>query len=418
MWAYDVEILPNFFSVTFINIVDYVKKCSDAVKIEIKKDKEKKTAIPLTEKYTVKELTEILDNVESKQFYITDTDESQLLSMVGFINNLALEQTHCFGYNNLSYDKLMISCLLMYIGICKTTKELITKLYETSKKIIELQDDKDAARRDYYLTSLRENKLPYFDMDVFRIFALNKIGQYTNPDGSKGYFGKSLKQTSINIKWYQLLEYELPPIDEEEAEIYRKRPRYSGLTIDELNQLINKWDRYILDKYIPTMMHYNKNDVFIVCEIVRLYWDEIKLRYSISRNYNINCLNSSRSDMADKLFEKGYSDFSNLQPYQWKGKKTERTIMAFKKVIFDNVHFKTKELQDFLLDIKTVSVTRTGKSDFERKVIIGNTEYTIATGGLHTKDKPRNLKSNIECDNPYIYRHWDIKRIGAPSNTL
>ena len=79
----------------------------------------------------------------------------------------------------------MVSCLLMYLGIYNTTRELITKLYETSKKIIELQDNKDASNNDYYLSSLRENKLPFYDIDVFRIFALNKIGQYTKEDGTK-----------------------------------------------------------------------------------------------------------------------------------------------------------------------------------------------------------------------------------------
>lgn len=404
MWANDVEVLPNFFSITFVNIVDYVAKFEDAVKVKIKKGKEIKEPIPLVEKFFVKEIIEKLDSIETKQFYITDKDDSQLLSMVGFINSMNPSTHHCFGFNSLSYDSLMISCLLMYIGIYNTTRELITKLYETSKKIIELQDNKDASNKDYYLASLRENKLPYTTIDIFRIFALNKIGQYTKEDGSKGYFGKSLKQTSINIKWYELLEYELPPIDEEEALIYDKKPRYSGFTIEELNKYIDKWDRYILDKYIPSMMHYNRNDVFIVCEIVRLYWQEIKLRYTISRSYNINALNSSRSDMADKLFIKYYSEFSNLQPYQWRGNKTIRTVMSFNKVIFDNIHFKTKELQNFLDDIKTVAITRTGKSDFARSVTIGETEYTIATGGLHTKDRPRNLKST----NSYIYSHYDI----------
>ena len=407
MWAYDVEILPNFFSITFVNIVDYVAKFEDACKVKIKKGKEIKEPIPLVEKYSVKEIIDKLDTVETKSFYITDKDDSQLLSMASFINNMSKQPTHCYGFNNLSYDRLMVSCFLMYLGIYNTTKELITKLYETSKKIIELQENKDASNKDYYLSSLRENKLPYFDIDIFRIFALNKIGQYTKDDGTKGYFGKSLKQTSINIKWYELLEYELPPINEEEAQIYAKRPRYSGLTLDELNKLIDKWDRYILDEYVPSMMHYNRNDVFIVCEVVRLYWQEIKLRYTISRSYKINAYNSSRSNMADELFNKFYSEFSNLQPYQWRGKKTERTIMSFKKVVFDNIKFKTKVLQDFLDDIKAVAITRTGKSDFERSVIIGETQYTIATGGLHTKDRPRNLKSKL-TDDGFIYVHYDI----------
>lgn len=396
--CYDVEILPNFFSVTFVDLKSYLSIFKDAV------DKEGKS-IPLVEKYSVSEIRRKLREVKVKQFYITDKDDSQLFPMLGYINEMnRLKITNLYGFNNLNYDGLMISCLLMYANILNNTKELITKLYETSKHIIELQDNRDAARKDFFLDSLRKFSKPFRDVDLFRIFALNKVGTGIDAEGNRIFFGKSLKQTSINIKWYQLLEYNLPPINEEEAQIYWKIPRYNGISIENLDNLIDKWDRYILDEYIPDMMHYNLNDVFIVAEITRLYSEEIKLRYSISNAYEVDVLNSSRSDMADKLFIKFYSDFSNLQPWQWRGKKTERTVMSFKKVIFDNIQFKTKELRDFLTDIKTVSITRTSKSEFERKITIGNTVYTVATGGLHSEDKPRNLKSGKN----FKYVHYDI----------
>ena len=63
MWAYDVEILPNFFSITFVNIVDYVAKFEDAVKVKIKKGKEIKEPIPLVEKFSVKDIVNKLDTV-------------------------------------------------------------------------------------------------------------------------------------------------------------------------------------------------------------------------------------------------------------------------------------------------------------------------------------------------------------------
>ena len=396
--CYDVEILPNFFSVTFVDLASYLNIFKDCIN-------DKGKPIPLVEKYSVAELRKKLREVKVKQFYITDKDDSQLFPLMGYINEMNKGKiTNLYGFNNLSYDGLMISCLLMYMGILNSTKELITKLYETSKHIIELQDNKDAARKDFYLDSLRKFNKPFRDVDLFRIFALNKVGVGIDAEGNKVFFGKSLKQTSINIKWYQLLEYTIPPINEEEANFYWKNPRYNGISIENLNSLIDRWDRYILDDYIPDMMHYNLNDVFIVAEMTRLFSDEIKLRYSISNAYELDVLNSSRSDMADKLFIKFYSDFSNLQPYQWRGRKTERTNMSFKKVIFDNVQFKTKELQDFLNDIKTVSITRTSKSEFERKITIGNTIYTVATGGLHSEDKPRNLRSGKD----FKYVHYDI----------
>ena len=196
IWSYDVEILPNFFSVTFINLGDYLKRFKDCV------DKNN-NPIPLVEKYSVPELLKNLSEVESKQFFITDKDDSQLFALAGFINQMNQRKvTNLYGFNNLSYDKLMIACFLMYFNLVKNTKELIEKLYETSKKIIELQDNKDAARKDFFLNSLKEYKLPFVDVDVFRIFALNKVGQGINELGERVFFGKSLKQTSINIKFF------------------------------------------------------------------------------------------------------------------------------------------------------------------------------------------------------------------------
>lgn len=210
-YAYDVEILPNFFSVTFVDIKSYLQVFKDCVN---KKGK----PIPLTQKYKVSEIKEKLDKVKKHQFYITDKDDSQLLQMMGFINDMTPKRLpdnsvvvcDLFGYNSMSYDKLMMACLLMNAFQTNTTKELITKLYETSKKIISTQDNKDAKNNDYMLNMLNKYRLPYRDIDVMRIFALNKVGSMTNEDGEKVYFGKSLKQTSINLQWYELLEYELP----------------------------------------------------------------------------------------------------------------------------------------------------------------------------------------------------------------
>ena len=157
----------------------------------------------------------------------------------------------------------------------------------------------------------------------------------------------------------------------------------------------------------------------------------IKLRYNISKSYGVNVLSSSRSNIADTLFVKFYSDFSGLSPQAWRGKKTERTKLSFSRVIFPFIQFKTKPLQDMLEDMKKVIITSIGKTAFNYNVVIGKLSYTIATGGLHSKDTPRELVSRIIPinqdtpiplrgsnavelgwdeidDNSYIYVHWDI----------
>lgn len=424
--AYDVEVLPNFFSIVIIDVNSYLREFENACVVN---KKGKKEPVPLTQIFTVKEITDKLSKVKCKKFYITDTDDSQLLQMIAYINNMQyvdsnniVHRTHMFGYNSMNYDKLMVAGLLTYFGIVDTTKELITKLYELSKKIIELQDNKELAKNDYILKSLRTFGLPYKDIDVMKIFALNKVGKGVDSAGNIVYYGKSLKQTSINLQWYELLEHELPPISDKDRHFYDKMPKYNGLKLHELNKLIDKWDRYIIDEWIEPTMHYNANDVYIVCEMIRLYLDEIKLRYQITKSYEVDVLNSSRSNIADRLFEKFYSEFSGLKPFQWKGKKTIRTIMSFKRIILPFIEFKTPELQLLLAEMKKTSVTSLGKDSFKKEIKLGNLVYTIATGGLHSQDIPRELKSKIIMNNSstgenmwdnitddsYIYIHFDI----------
>ena len=428
-WGYDVEALPNFFSVTFIDMDDYFRVFSDICETKVKKDKVVVTPIPLTEKLTVSEIKNRLSKVKKKQFFITDYDSSQHFPLLAFTNNLAYNPTTkvynwLYGFNSGSYDKLMMACFLMYSGICKTTKELCKKLYDTSKQIISFQDDREAFNHDYYMQSLVKYNLPYKDIDIMKIFALNKVGTMLNAKGEKIYYGKSLKQTSINIKWYELLEYELPPIGELDGHLYEDNPKIPVFTYEQLNVLVDKWSRLMIPEYEADMMYYNTNDVFIVCEIARLYIDEIRLRYNISKSYEIDVMNSSRSDVANKLFIKFYSEFSGLRPDQWRNKHTDRTIMSFKRVIFDNIKFKTPKLQDFLTRIKNISITSLGKDAFMESITINKLTYTMATGGLHSEDPPRELRSNINyidgasslqgnfwdsiTDDSYVYVHWDI----------
>lgn len=431
-FAYDVEILPNFFSVTIVSIDDYLKVFKDACSIN---KKGKKEPIPLVQKFSVKEIVEKLDSVKKYKFYITDTDDSQLLTILGFFNNLRphydennkVVVNHLFGYNSSKYDKLMIAGFLMYANQVDSTKELILRLYNLSKHIIELQDNPEMVRHDYLISTLHKYNIPYKDVDVMTIFALNKVGKGVDDKGNTIYFGKSLKQTSINLQWYELLEHELPPISEKDAGLYAKDATYGGLSTWQLNKLVNKWDRYVIPEWIDSILHYNCNDVFIVCEIVRLYMDEIKLRYSISKAYEVDVLSSSRSNIADRLFVKFYSEFSGLAESKWRGKTTERTSMSFKRVIFPFIHFETPILQNLLEDMKKVVVHSIGKDAFQREVKLGNLTYTIATGGLHSQDIPRELKSKLHYINPsstgeetdeniwnlidddsYIYVHFDI----------
>ena len=411
----DIEIFPNLFSITFVDLKDYLNTFRDCVD---SKGKPK----ALTECLTVAEIKRRLDTVKSDIFYISDTDDSQLVELVGYINKMEAHyettttidgnvtqipiRTDLYGFNNLGYDDLMIKAFLMYFNRFDSTKYLIEFLYNISQKIIKLQSDKDAFWNDKELELIRNYRLPYATVDLQQVYGLHAATVLTNKDtGAREKFGKSLKQTSINLKWHELLDFTLPPIDEEEYNLYWcKQDRYRGLTLSELNKLItNDFERYVLPKYVEPMLYYNKNDVFLCCEIVRQKPDEVKLRYSITNAFGVNVLSSARANIADKLTVKFYSNMSGLSPKQFIKERTERTKLSFKKIIFPHIKFKTPELQKMLSEMMQVTITRTNKDAFSKEIEFYGTKYTLATGGIHSQDPPRICRS----DDKFVYLHHD-----------
>lgn len=399
--ATDVECFENLFSATFVDVQDYLKVFKDC------------EGMALTECLSVAEIESRLESVKSKIFYISDTDDSQLLKLVSYINSTEAYfdedgnpvRYDVFGYNNQGYDDMMFKAFMMYFNRFDTTKELCHKLKELNDKLISLQDDKDALWKDRELDLIRKYRLPWATVDLFKIYALNSAGVNIDKNtGERIKFGKSLKQVSINLKWHNLLDFTLPPIDDEEGDIYRKRNEYRGMTNEQLNHLItNDFNRYILPKYVEPMLHYNKNDVYLVCEIARQKPDEIKLRYSLGAAFNLNLLCAARSTIADKLLNKFYAERSGLHIEAFKDLRTNRTALSFNKIIFPHIKFKTKQLQDLLEDMKKVIIYRTNKDSFVREITFYGTTYTLATGGIHTQDKPVVLSSTKD----YVYVHHD-----------
>ena len=412
--AYDLEIFPNMFSGIYMDLKDYLLMFSDCVD-------NKGKPIPLTEKLSVAEIKERLDNIPVRIFYITDTDDSQLLEWVAYINNM---QAHyntievggvitqdairydMYGFNSLDYDDNMMRFFMMNFNRYDSTKHLIKALYKFSKKLIDLQNDKDAFYNDKQLEVVRGYKLPWATVDVMCVYGLKAAKvQVDSKTGERQKFSKGLKNTSVNLKWHDVLDFTLPPIDEEEYnQYYRDIDRFRGMTINEVRKLIDSdFDRCVMPKYIGKMLYYDRNDTFLVGEMVRQNPDEVRLRYGLHKAFGINCLSSARSNISDKLLVKFYSQFSGLHKSQFEKKRTERTRISFNKVIFPHIKFKTQQMKDLLDDMMKVYIYHTSKSDFTREFEFYGTTYSIGCGGIHTQDPPRILRST----DAYIYRHFD-----------
>lgn len=362
--CYDVEVTRNYFSVVFVDLRSYLKIFSDCVDNDGK-------AIPLVDKLTIAEIKQRLETIPKKRFVLYEDDDTDLFSLLYWLQ----QKADYFGYNNRKYDRLMLSALLMYYNQFDKPSKLITFLYETSQRVIRSSNN-DTLWTDNFTSLILRNNVAFRDLDLFQIFRLD-------------HYHKSLKQTSINIKWYNLKEYTMPPIGDLDRHYYHERlPEAKGMTDRELNiHYRNVFERFIPKEYLNEMADYNNNDVYIVAELIRMNQEEVLLRYRISEEYKVDVYSASRSTIADKVIVKLYSKFTGLHPKAFIDTKTIRRKILVSEILSDKIAFSTPELNDILSGIRSLTL-KGEKGEFDREFTFMGTSYTIATGGLHSNEIP------------------------------
>lgn len=362
--CYDVEVTRNYFSVVFVDLRSYLKIFSDCVDNDGK-------AIPLVDKLTIAEIKQRLETIPKKRFVLYEDDDTNLFSLLYWLQ----QKADYFGYNNRRYDRLMLSALLMYYNQFDKPSKLITFLYETSQRVIRSSNN-DTLWTDNFTSLILRNNVAFRDLDLFQIFRLD-------------HYHKSLKQTSINIKWYNLKEYTMPPIGDLDRHYYHERlPEAKGMTDRELNiHYRNVFERFIPKEYLNEMADYNDNDVYIVAELIRMNQEEVLLRYRISEEYKVDVYSASRSTIADKVIVKLYSKFTGLHPKAFIDTKTIRRKILVSEILSDKIAFSTPKLNDILSDIRSLTL-KGEKGEFDREFTFMGTSYTIATGGLHSNEIP------------------------------
>lgn len=362
--CYDVEVTRNYFSVVFVDLRSYLKTFSDCVDNEGK-------AIPIIDKLSVTEIKKRLETIPKKRFVLYEDDDSDLFNLLYWL----IQKADYFGYNNRRYDRLMLSALLMYYNQFDKPSKLITFLYETSQRVIRSSNN-DTLWTDNFTSLILRNNVAFRDLDLFQIFRLD-------------HYHKSLKQTSINIKWYNLKEYTMPPIGDLDRHYYHERlPEAKGMTDRELNiHYRNVFERFIPKEYLNEIADYNDNDVYIVAELIRMNQEEVLLRYRISEEYKVDVYSASRSTIADKVIVKLYSKFTGLHPKAFIDTKTIRRKILVSEILSDKIAFSTPELNDILSGIRSLTL-KGEKGEFDREFTFMGTSYTIATGGLHSNEIP------------------------------
>ena len=344
MYAYDIEIFRNFALFIFIDMDDYYR---------IRKSLEGKS---------VKEFEKAIITVKKKVFVI-GLGHNDLTQLVAFVN----QEIILASFNGMDYDNIIVNYCIAKVNYWRTTEYVNKELYQMSQRIIANQEAN--IYNDDSVNVYKRMRTLYKVIDVQKVFGLNKIF-------------KSLKQTLINLKWYNIEDYEMPPLTKEEEAYYTPNELFAHSA-----GLLKDWDRYVLPHHFEGIALYCLNDTLGVGEIIYQKQKDIILRFDISEEYKVNVLSSSESNIADRLFGKFYCEAAGIDFNTYIKGRTERDYVPVGACIPNNVHFSSNEFNELLTKLKGSVIINT-KGELDYRVKYNDTEYDLKTGGLHSVDGP------------------------------
>ena len=158
---------------------------------------------------------------------------------------------------------------------------------------------------------------------------------------------------------------------------------------------------------IPVVQEYNCNDLDVTEQVFKFCKERLELRESISLEYNLDLMSKSDAQMAEAVISQ---EVGKLNGRYVKRPEIEKT--SFKYRCPHYIRFATSPMQKLLEKVKGINfnIDTDGRiaspKELNEPAIIGNNQYTLGIGGLHSKDK---CKAYVAKDG------WKIKDIDVRS---
>jgi hypothetical protein len=286
---------------------------------------------------------EALNHIDYAHFVLHE-EQYDAVAFYEFMKDIKL----LIGFNSLRFDNLLVDYMYIIKPIVlagDTNIWAINKIKMLCDTIIENGD----INYKYFDEELKKFKEWWTSIDLFMAL-FETVAR------------KSLKQSAINIKWYRIEDLPLRP------------------------------DATITKEQFQEIFDYNMNDVLITRALHLKKKKEFELRINIGAKYNVNVLTSNRSGIADKLMIKFYEDYTGLRYFTFKDRRTLRSTINFGDILNSKINFNTPELKAHYEAIRNTEFYIEGK--YRRIILFKNKGYTIATGGLHSIDRPARFEAD------------------------
>lgn len=272
------------------------------------------------------------------------------------------------GYNNLRFDSQVVEWILRNYEHWHqlTGLEICAKIAQKAQDVI--HDANYEVFPEY-----REQDLSFKQIDLF------KINHYDN------------KNRMVSLK---RLEFEMDLENIEEMPIHHTK---INMTQEDI-QIIRD---YCCNDVLATYEFYKITTGDCIHPLYKGN-NQIQLRQDIQEEFNIPCLNYSDSKIGDEMIKKYYCEEKRLLYSNLPRKGFFRKQIKVKNCIGVYVKFVSKQLQEFLNRMK--SLTLEINDDFKETIEFYGNNYTFAKGGLHTENKPEIYEATDE----YEIIDWDV----------
>jgi DNA polymerase elongation subunit (family B) len=224
-------------------------------------------------------------------------------------------------------------------------------------------------------TTEHKYNLPFKSVDLMRVGNVEK---------------KSLKLVAVNLNW---------PV---------------------IQDLPYKIDAIIKDEDLDVLYKYNLNDVEITEKLYHKLIKDINVRWEVGQKYGIDLMSESDSGIANRLMEKMYSDMSKIPLKDLREMRTDRKIIHYENIVFEDIFFYSPILQELLKEIKS-QIWYKNQPYFNKTVVFEGVKYKLGIGGIHSDDQPGIFTetadtSIIDCDISSMYPNLVINHNLYPAH--
>ena len=276
-------------------------------------------------------------NTESgnHKFYEISDRKNQLSDIVTLFLHKGI---YWIGFNSMHYDSPIISYLIINYKklILRPVWEITDTIKAFSDKIINSETSASWSQYKY------ANLFP--DLDLLAMKWSQKLRT-------------SLKALQVTMEYHNVEEYD------------------------------GDFDRPLPKEDYEKLAAYNLNDVESTEELLNRSKKDIELRLAIEDEYHISALNKDGVNLGMEIIKTLYLKATGQQWFQIKDLRSPCDNLCLNEIIFPYISFETPELQNLLIELKSLCIDPNDNT-FERTFVLGGLVHTLALGGLHSVSEP------------------------------